>query len=642
TTIGTVTTNSAGTLLLTFNSSATTALVNSALQQIAYPNSSDTPPASAQIDWSFDDGNIGSQGTGGALQGIGSTTVTITATNDDPTNAGTLPTDIAMTEDVVGNVDLSAIDLSDVDEAGGNITVTLTTSTGGNLTATTGGGVTIGGSGTGVLTLDGTLADLNTFLDTASNITYLHGTPGTNGDDADTIQANVNDNGNTGTGGGTDIDLGTVNVDIGSANNAPTFSVAGDGIGTDPIGTGDESGSQVVIQPDGKMVVGGHSWNGTDYDFAVTRYNTDGSLDSSFGTGGTAVTAVTARDDHLTGVALQADGKILATGYDHNGSAWEYIVVRYDSDGNLDTSFDGDGIVITDPGGGGRAHAITVQDDGQIVVVGDSYGVSNEFTVVRYNTNGSPDSGFGGGDGITITDLFGAGQHDYAKSVAIQSDGKILVSGGSLGGATSYDSVLARYDTDGTLDTSFGGGNGYVMTEVGGFDISTSTLVQTDGKIVVTGYTDNDIALVRYNSDGTLDTGYGTGGKVISDLSGNDDKGYAAALQADGKIVVAGYSNNGVDNDFMLARYDTDGSLDTSFGGGDGFTTTAIGSGDDIARSLALQADGKIVLAGQSSNGSNDDFAYARYNSDGTLDTTFDSVPLNTLNGTPSFTEGGA
>ncbi|MCP4949181.1 MAG: BspA family leucine-rich repeat surface protein, partial [Aestuariibacter sp.] len=145
--------------------------------------------------------------------------ITVNAVNDDPTNAGSLPADIALTEDVVGNFDLSAIDLSDVDEAGGNITVTLTTSTGGNLTATTGGGVTIGGSGTGILTLDGTLADLNTFLDTASNITYLHGTPGTNGDDADTIQVNVNDNGNTGTGGGTDIDLGTVNVDIASAES---------------------------------------------------------------------------------------------------------------------------------------------------------------------------------------------------------------------------------------------------------------------------------------------------------------------------------------------------------------------------------------------------------------------------------------
>ncbi|MCP3857486.1 MAG: hypothetical protein GY698_22590, partial [Actinomycetia bacterium] len=129
-----------------------------------------------------------------------------------------------MTTDVSSDVDLSAIDLSDVDAAGGNITVTLTTSTGGNLTATTGGGVTVGGSGTGVLTLDGTLTDLNTFLDTASNITYLHSTPGTNGDNVDTIQINVNDNGNTGTGGGTDIDLGTVNVDIAAANDAPVLT----------------------------------------------------------------------------------------------------------------------------------------------------------------------------------------------------------------------------------------------------------------------------------------------------------------------------------------------------------------------------------------------------------------------------------
>ncbi|MCP5092909.1 MAG: hypothetical protein GY949_18505, partial [Gammaproteobacteria bacterium] len=142
-----------------------------------------------------------------------SSDISVTPVNDDPTNAGTLPTDIAVTEDVLSNVDLSAIDLSDVDASSGNITVTLTTSTGGDLTAAAGTGITIGGSGT-ARTLTGTLTDLNNYLDTASNITYLHGTPGTNGDDADTIQVNVNDNGNTGTGGGADIDLGTVNVDI--------------------------------------------------------------------------------------------------------------------------------------------------------------------------------------------------------------------------------------------------------------------------------------------------------------------------------------------------------------------------------------------------------------------------------------------
>ncbi|MCP3997195.1 MAG: hypothetical protein GY722_19375, partial [bacterium] len=144
TTIGTVTTNSGGTLLLTFNTNATSVLVDSTLRTIAYSNSSDTPPASAQIDWSFDDG--GNQGSGGAKQALGSTTVTITATNDDPTNAGTLPTDILMTPDVSSNVDLSAIDLSDVDAASGSLTVTLTTSTGGNLTAAAGTGITIGGT----------------------------------------------------------------------------------------------------------------------------------------------------------------------------------------------------------------------------------------------------------------------------------------------------------------------------------------------------------------------------------------------------------------------------------------------------------------------------------------------------------------
>ncbi|MCP3878464.1 MAG: DUF285 domain-containing protein, partial [Sulfitobacter sp.] len=227
TTVGTVTTNSGGTLVLTFNTNATSVLVDSSLQAIAYSNSSDTPPASAQIDWSFDDGNTGSQGTGGALQATGSTTVAITPANDDPTNAGSLPTDITVNEDVSSNVDLSAIDINDPDAASGSLTVTLTTSTGGDFTATTGGGVTVGGSGTGVMTLDGTVANLNTFLDTASNITYLHGTPGTNGDDVDTIQINVNDNGNTGTGGGTDIDFGTANVDIGATNDAPVNTIPG-------------------------------------------------------------------------------------------------------------------------------------------------------------------------------------------------------------------------------------------------------------------------------------------------------------------------------------------------------------------------------------------------------------------------------
>ena len=134
---------------------------------------------------------------------IKTATVTVNAVNDDPTNAGSLPTDITVTEDVSSNVDLSSIDLSDVDASSGSLTVKLTTSTGGNLTAAAGTGITIGANGSGAITLTGSLTDLNNYLNTASNVQYLHGTANLNGNDADTINVKVNDNGNTGTGGGT-------------------------------------------------------------------------------------------------------------------------------------------------------------------------------------------------------------------------------------------------------------------------------------------------------------------------------------------------------------------------------------------------------------------------------------------------------
>ena len=193
---------------------------------ITYLNGSDTPSVSTTITVTVNDqGNTGADpgltGDGTSEEGTNSQTINITATNDDPTNAGSLPSDISVTEDVASNVDLSAINLSDVDHGGGNLTVTLSTSTGGNLSASSGGGVTVGGSGTGTLTLTGTLASLNSFLDTASNVQYLHGTANTFGNDADTINVVVNDLGNTGTGGGTNQNLGTVNVDINAVNDAP-------------------------------------------------------------------------------------------------------------------------------------------------------------------------------------------------------------------------------------------------------------------------------------------------------------------------------------------------------------------------------------------------------------------------------------
>ncbi len=271
-----------------------------------------------------------------------------------------------------------------------------------------------------------------------------------------------------------------------------------------------------------------------------------------------------------------------------------------------------------------------------------------DFGVVRYNTNGSLDTAtFGGGTGMVVTPL-GTG-NDYGNALAIQPDGKIILAGGSLN--ANFDFGLVRYNANGTLDGSFGAG-GKVMTDLrGAEDWGAAVLRQPDGKIIVAGHSSNgantDFALVRYNgADGSLDTSFGSGGKVYTAIGPGDDKGQAAALQPDGKIVVAGFAQNGSNNDFAVVRYNPDGSLDTTFGFG-GKLTTPIGAGDDNANGVVLQSDGRIVVVGQSYNTVTQDydFAMVRYNPDGSLDNScgqvFYSIGTNGANlatGSPSLT----
>jgi uncharacterized delta-60 repeat protein len=192
---------------------------------------------------------------------------------------------------------------------------------------------------------------------------------------------------------------------------------------------------------------------------------------------------------------------------------------------------------------------------------------------------------------------------------------------------SNWDFALARYNADGSLDTSFDG-DGKVTTAIGAStDVGYSVIQQADGKLVVAGYSWNgsndDVALVRYNTDGSLDTGFDGDGKVTTAIGTGYDEGYSVIQQADGKLVVAGTSYNGSSNDFALVRYNADGSLDASFDG-DGIVTTAIGAANDYAQSVIQQADGKLVVAGYSHNGSDSDVALVRYNADGSLDTGFD------------------
>ncbi|MCC7067786.1 MAG: hypothetical protein IT523_04970 [Burkholderiales bacterium] len=168
----------------------------------------------------------------------------------------------------------------------------------------------------------------------------------------------------------------------------------------------------------------------------------------------------------------------------------------------------------------------------------------------------------------------------------------------------------------GDMDTTFGSGSGMVRTAIGtGDDRATAIALQPDGKIVVAGYCSNgsnyDFCLARYHSNGTLDSSFDSDGKVTTPIGLSDDQAYAIALQPDGKIVVAGYCSNG-NNDFCLARYHPNGALDSSFDS-DGTVITSIGPSTDNAYAIALQPDGKIVVAGVCWNGSNDDFCLARY-----------------------------
>ncbi|MCP4378892.1 MAG: hypothetical protein GY794_22290, partial [bacterium] len=450
--------------------------------------------------------------------------------------------------------------------------------------------------------------------------------------------------------GGTSANYDTT-VTVSAANHAPTFfSVTGDGIVTTDIGSANDTGRDIAIQDDGKVLVAGRSWNGSDYDFALTRYNTDGTLDTGFGGGdGIVTTAIGSGDDAGYDVTIQSDGKILVAGSSSNGSNDDFALIRYNTDGTLDTSFGGgDGIVTTAIGSGNElGMGVSVQVDGKVVVAGYSHNGSNhDFALTRYNTDGTLDTSFGGGDGIVTTAISGA-DLSLGKDVTLQSDGKILVTGY---GATSGNIYIAltRYNTDGTLDTSFGGGDGTVTTDLNSSsnDNSSSVTTQPDGKILVGG-TSNivggyDFVLTRYNTDGTLDTSFGGGdGIVRTDFQSGNDYASSVTLQSDGKILLTGNSRDGGGtSSFGLARYDSDGTLDISFGGGDGKLTTSITGGDDFGQGVAVGSDGKILVSGYGGNGSNDDFALVRYNADGSLDTSFDTV--STLDGTPTFTEGGA
>ncbi len=419
-----------------------------------------------------------------------------------------------------------------------------------------------------------------------------------------------------------------------------SFGTAGTGLVlTDFSGSGsNDSAEAVAIQSNGKVIVAGQSDASGNNDFALARYNVDGTLDTSFGSAGTGLvlTDFSGRGSYDVdwALALQSDGKIVLAGQSDASGSTDFALARYNADGTLDTSFGaaGTGLVLTDFSGSGsfdQARALAIQSDGKIVVAGNSSASGNsDFALARYNADGTLDTSFGNaGTGLVLTDFSGSGSGDGANALAIQSDGKIVAAGGSDASGSS-DFAVARYNADRTLDTTYGNaGTALVLTDFSGSgsdDVAGALVIQSDGKILAAGFSNAsgsyDFALARYNADGTLDTSFGNAGNglVLTDFGGVTDSASGLAIQTDGKIVAAGISRANLSSqpDFALARYNVDGTLDTSFGNaGTGLVLTDFsGSGsDDRAFALSIQSDGKILAAGLSNASGSYDFALARY-----------------------------
>ena len=422
----------------------------------------------------------------------------------------------------------------------------------------------------------------------------LNYTPDADFNGTDTITYTVSD--------GSLTDTGTLTITVNAVNDAPTFGAsATNGIITTDLSGGKDVATTTVIQDDGKLLVSGYrdsdkhltlsryhsngsldlsfGSNGTgtidsglttfDYannlviqsdgmiviagtssdNFVLQRYDTNGDLDLSFGTAG-SVTTTTATTDAAFVLAIQADGKLVVSGL----SSGSTTIHRYDTNGDLDTSFSLDGKVFFNEDFSPTQTSIAIQDDGKLLISGYSFNSTSDGFLLRYNSDGSLDTGFGADLDGTIT--IDNGSHDFITDVILQGN-NILVAGSDFPG----DIILSRYDADGLLDLSFGSA-GSVTPDLGMNIGLESVVLQSDGKLIIAGQNDTDFVLIRYDADGALDTTFGTLGILTTDV-GLSDRSRDITIQPDDKLLVVGDA----DNDFALIRYNSDGSLDASFDG---------------------------------------------------------------------------
>lgn len=372
-----------------------------------------------------------------------------------------------------------------------------------------------------------------------------------------------------------------------------------------------DEAKDVLIQPNGKIIAVGTCNINFINKMGLVRFNSDGSVDNSFGNNGKVELQIGNNQINTASCAiLQSDGKILIGGSTFNLNRWEIALIRLNADGSLDNTFNNDGIQTHIFGANDYCSAVALQADGKIIVAGSSgsAGIGQHFSVFRFNTDGTIDTDFNGGSMSAFV-----GVESGALSVAVQSDGKIVLAGRTSDGVYS-DVALVRFDASGILDQSFDTDGIRTLSLDEYEDFATKLIPLSNGKLLVGGVSNTDFALMRFNANGSLDNTFSSDGIVETDMSNTFDEVYDLAIDSEGKIVAAGHCLYSL-YDMAVLRYNANGTLDNLFSL-DGKTTTDFTGTYDYGFALALQPDGKIVVAGStdaSASGSETDFALVRY-----------------------------
>ena len=373
-----------------------------------------------------------------------------------------------------------------------------------------------------------------------------------------------------------------------------TFS--GDGRQTTNLSASFDFGLAAAVQEDGKILAAG----GAGGRMFVARYNPDGTLDSSFSGDGRAFVDFGPYVDFAQDIAIDDDGAIVLVGWAQN--ATRLGLARFTAAGVPDTTFSGDGKRTANLVSGQEfAQSVVIDASGRLVVLGSaSFSGATRFALARFNAGGAIDTTFSG-DGWTITDL-GPG-FDEGLGLALQEDGK-LVASGITGAPNAHRMALARYNANGTLDTTFSGNGKFAINTSPGYEDAFGLAVQGDGKIVMGGDANGRIGLVRVSSSGVLDPAFSGNGIQITDRPGGPEWISDIRLQDDGKIVFGG-RQAGAGGRMLFGRYLANGDPDTSFSS-DGFTAIDFGPRFDTANAMAIQPDGGIVGVGGNVRAGND------------------------------------